>query len=184
MPLHIASPCGEDWDAMEVRGRGRHCAKCDHVVVDLSRMTRAKAEAFVRAREGRRVCARLFVDPVTGEAWFPPSEATPARGAGGLVLAAALAAGCAEPPRRSAELVAVAEPRAAPPMEPIDPSALASLAPTASTGPVPAAELNAPAAAAEPTPEQRRLTAHKHRPTPQYPPPPPHYVPLMGDPAL
>lgn len=166
---------------MEVRGRGRRCAKCDHLVVDLSRMPREKAEAFVRAREGRRVCGRLLVDPATGAPWFPPSEATPARFAGGLVLAAALGAGCAEPSRHEGELVAVEEPCRLPAMEPIDPSALASVPPEPRTGAVPAVELAPIDEDAEPTVEQRRLTASKHRPPPA---PPPTYVGWMGDVAL
>lgn len=185
MPLTIGTPCGEDWDAMEVRGRGRHCASCDHIVVDLARMTRERAEAFVRDRRGHRVCGRLLIDSATGEPWFPPSEAAPVRFRGGLVLAAALGgAGCAGAEPTAAE---VTEEPAAPVVAPMEPVTLATVAPAPgpTTGPVPAAELTAPVGEATPTPEQQRLTANKrarrHPVAPVAAHPPPHAYPLLGD---
>ncbi|MBX3268656.1 MAG: hypothetical protein KF729_00250 [Sandaracinaceae bacterium] len=186
MHLHIVSPCGEDWDHMEAVGRGRHCARCDHVVVDLSRMPRARAEALVRARRGR-VCGRLLVDPATGEAWFPPEPSAPPRG-GGLALAAALAgAGCSAASAEPDEAVPVAVVEAPlEPAAPLEPVAAAAREPERTSGPVSASEL---AAGCEldphdtPTPEQRRLTAAKHArglpPAAAYPPP--HVYPMLGD---
>ncbi|MCA9604207.1 MAG: hypothetical protein KC619_01345 [Myxococcales bacterium] len=188
MPLTVGTPCDEDWDAMEVRGRGRHCASCDHIVVDLSRMTRARAEAFVRDRRGHRICGRLLIDGDTGEPVYAPSETKPARFRGGLVLAAAIGgAGCASTePSASTEVTEEPAPVAMPPMEPVSLASTVAPAPEPVTGPVPAAELNDPDAAAAPTAEQERLTASKrarrHPPVAASPPGyPPNVYPLMGD---
>jgi hypothetical protein len=57
--LRVASPCGEDWSAMQGDDRVRHCDKCDKNVFDLSAMTRAEAETFVANIEGS-ACVRFF----------------------------------------------------------------------------------------------------------------------------
>lgn len=182
MRFRIPNPCGEDWDAMEVRGHGRHCASCDHVVVDFTRMTRDKAEAFVKARGGRRICGRMLFHEATGEAWFPPPEARASSWSGGLVLVAALtSAGCGASGRAgAAEVVEVAE-VADEPMLPVEGPTLATVeAPY--TGPVPAAELNPAPGDVVPTAEQRARTARKHaHPVATPSPYPPGIVPLGGD---
>lgn len=60
--ISIATPCHADWDSMtpvDPSARVRHCASCDKNVYNLSEMTRADAEALLRAHEGR-LCARLY----------------------------------------------------------------------------------------------------------------------------
>lgn len=60
--ISIATPCHADWDGMtpvDPSARVRHCAGCDKNVYNLSEMTRADAEALLRAHEGR-LCARLY----------------------------------------------------------------------------------------------------------------------------
>jgi hypothetical protein len=58
--LRVASPCTVDWDSMQGDAQVRHCQQCDLDVYNLSAMTRAEAEAFVREREGGEVCVRLY----------------------------------------------------------------------------------------------------------------------------
>jgi hypothetical protein len=54
----IASPCEADWDAMMGDDRARFCSHCRLHVYNLSDMSRAEAEAFVRQREGQ-ACVRF-----------------------------------------------------------------------------------------------------------------------------
>jgi hypothetical protein len=47
----IPAPCPEDWDAMSLAIGGRHCARCDRVVIDLTRSAPSQAaDVLVRAR--------------------------------------------------------------------------------------------------------------------------------------
>ena len=57
--VRIASPCGEDWEAMYGDDRVRFCGKCQLNVYNLSAMTRVEAERLIAGREGR-LCARFF----------------------------------------------------------------------------------------------------------------------------
>jgi hypothetical protein len=85
--LPIANPCGQDWSTMRPDGGGRHCARCDKTVVDLSAMTEAQARTLV-ARTRRPLCVRYRAD-ASGEVHF--RAAPPSRGARGWLLAAGLA---------------------------------------------------------------------------------------------
>ena len=183
MEFRIPEPCPEPWEHMQPRPDGRHCRRCDRTVVDFSVMTRARAEAVARGLKGP-VCGRVAIDRRTGEPWFRPPEAAIApRWAGGVVLAAALtAAGCGtrEAARSTPVAITEAEPLGEP-LSPIDPEA-APDEPRIETRAVPLAELSLPADPAEPTAEQRRLTAHKRARqaatvAPQYPP---HVYPMDG----
>ncbi|HTJ81122.1 MAG TPA: hypothetical protein VL400_05340, partial [Polyangiaceae bacterium] len=57
--LRMVSACDEPWSAMRAAPAGRHCARCDKVVVDLTRVTAARAAAIglVFGRGG--LCARI-----------------------------------------------------------------------------------------------------------------------------
>ena len=90
--FEIDNPCEERWEAMAPRGEGRFCARCERVVVDLSRLTRAQAEARVKRRAGR-TCLAVRRDVDTHAPVFRPEPSVAPRWAGGLVLAAALT-GC------------------------------------------------------------------------------------------
>lgn len=163
MEFRIPEPCPERWDAMAPREDGRYCGRCDRTVIDFTRFTRSRAEAFLLARPGLQICAHLAVDRDTGEAWFPPEAARAPFWAGGIVLLAALSSsGCStstegEAPARLEE---IDEPDLGSPMEPLDPNA-APPPPRAVSRPVPHAELDLPDDSATPTPEQRRRTAQK-----------------------
>jgi hypothetical protein len=163
---------------MHPRAGGRHCARCDHVVVDLTDATRARAEAIASAHGGR-LCVRMRVGD-DGEAVFRAPPLTPLRRAAVGVAAAALVSSCdpgtgagpAEPAAVSAPL----EPLRVdlgPPMLPIDGAAAsravepeaASCASAADAG---TAEEGGDGA---PTAEQRARTRRKHR-RPSYAGPP------------
>lgn len=70
----IAKPCHEDWAAMTPTERGRHCAHCDKVVVDLTVLAPAQArtvldEAHQRSQAGPGqsvgICVRGHARPQT-----------------------------------------------------------------------------------------------------------------------
>ncbi|MBX3273765.1 MAG: hypothetical protein KF729_26105 [Sandaracinaceae bacterium] len=163
MHFEITDPCEEPWDSMEPRDGGRYCGRCDKVVVDLSVLSRAQAEAKIGALDADEVCVRLAVDRF-GDAVFqrpPPSRAP--HWAAGLVLVSALSAsGCAvEEPAPCLAKHAPITPDPGPPMMPAAVVAVAEPQPV--SGAVPADQL-ADAGDARPTSEQRALTEAKHRP--------------------
>jgi hypothetical protein len=57
--IKIASPCSADWNAMIGDNRKRFCGDCKLNVYNLSDMSKADAENFLLASEGR-VCVRFF----------------------------------------------------------------------------------------------------------------------------
>jgi hypothetical protein len=50
--MHVASPCPENWDDMIGDGRARFCGRCAKEVYDLSSMSGAEAERFLREQSG------------------------------------------------------------------------------------------------------------------------------------
>lgn len=56
--LRIPEPCHADWNAMHARAGGRHCDRCAHTVLDLTRATDAELIDLVR-RDAMPKCARL-----------------------------------------------------------------------------------------------------------------------------
>jgi len=152
MKLAIPKPCDESWSAMEQRADGRFCQRCQHTVVDLSRMTRRQAEARVAKETGEYLCVRLAVNEADAPLFRPePSRARSF--AGGLVLVAALtAAGCRDRDPEAAELIATEPcPVDGPPMMPID-ETMTDAAPV---------EPTTEPTEVEPTEEQRELTRRK-----------------------
>ena len=170
MKFRVRRPCDEGWERMEPRPGGRHCARCDHTVVDFTRMTRAQAQARV-ARARGPVCGHVRVDRGTREVVFVPEPSRAPRWAGGLVLAAALAGtGCDRAAERDATEIAASEAAGSggasdgPPMAPVDPSADAGPGDAGVTRALRADEIDLPASSGRPTAAQRALTARKHAP--------------------
>lgn len=65
--LHIPTPCHEDWSAMTAADRGRHCAKCDKTVLDLTTLPAPQgrqelARLHERVQGGDHVCVRGHAD--------------------------------------------------------------------------------------------------------------------------
>jgi hypothetical protein len=86
--LPLLGRCHEDFAAMPATPGGRGCARCEHVVHDLSAMTEREAARFVTAARGKRVCMR-YVARADGTIEYrqePPARLAPA------LMVAALAA--------------------------------------------------------------------------------------------
>jgi hypothetical protein len=172
MDFRIPEPCPERWDEMQPRGEGRYCDRCQHTVLDLSRMSRRQAEHRLKAERGDYVCVRLAFDPLERPVFRPEPSRAPYF-AGGLVLVAALTAGgCAgtETGAGEPEVAQLApDPAAEPPMMPVadgpmlptltEAPGVTSDTPELATGPVDAEVVDD-----DPTPTaaQRALTRRKH----------------------
>lgn len=67
--LQIPTPCHESWDGMTPAGNGRHCATCNHVVIDIASMPVAEGRrvledvANTMADNGKRTCVRAHATP-------------------------------------------------------------------------------------------------------------------------
>ncbi|MEK7855126.1 MAG: carboxypeptidase-like regulatory domain-containing protein [Acidobacteriota bacterium] len=59
--IDVRKPCSESWEEMTGNSEVRFCSHCSKDVYDLSTMTRAKAERFVRDSNGR-LCVRYVKD--------------------------------------------------------------------------------------------------------------------------
>ncbi|RSK48123.1 carboxypeptidase-like regulatory domain-containing protein [Hymenobacter rigui] len=58
LTVAIPQPCHENWQAMTPAAQGRHCAACDKVVVDFTRMTDAEVVTYLAQTSGRS-CGRF-----------------------------------------------------------------------------------------------------------------------------
>ena len=68
--LHIPNPCRESWDGMTPTAGGRHCASCNHAVIDLTAMPVAAGQRVLNEvkraathNQQPRTCVRGHVDP-------------------------------------------------------------------------------------------------------------------------
>ncbi|MDR2222122.1 MAG: carboxypeptidase-like regulatory domain-containing protein [Flavobacteriaceae bacterium] len=55
--LEIPEPCGEEWNLMTPKEKGRHCAVCDKEVVDFSAATRQEIIDYIDS--DNEVCGRI-----------------------------------------------------------------------------------------------------------------------------
>lgn len=151
MHLRIAEPCEERWEDMERRPEGRFCDRCQHTVLDLTRLTKREATKRLKQETRDYVCVQLAMRG--DDAVFKPEPKS--RWAPGLVLAAALTVGCSGGRPAETETPIATAPTIPTPIapEPIAPTPVATevIIPV-SDGPV------------EPTAEQRELTRRKHAP--------------------
>lgn len=81
----IPQPCHESWAAMTPAAQGRHCAACDKVVVDFTRLTDAEVVAFL-SQAGGSNCGRFRAEQLRRPLRVTPTGPAPRRW-----LAAALA---------------------------------------------------------------------------------------------
>ncbi|AHJ99698.1 carboxypeptidase-like regulatory domain-containing protein [Hymenobacter swuensis] len=106
--LTVPQPCHESWAAMTPAAQGRHCAACDKVVVDFTRLTDAEVVAFLSRPTGPS-CGRFQTEQLNR-----PLRATAEAPASRRWLAAALAVlglGVAGPVAAQTRLVAPQEQR-------------------------------------------------------------------------
>ncbi|MBG8554457.1 carboxypeptidase-like regulatory domain-containing protein [Hymenobacter guriensis] len=89
--INVPKPCGESWSGMTPATQGRHCAACNKVVVDFTRMTDAELLAFLHRQPGTS-CGR-FTSEQLNRPLVVPAAASPWRR---WLAAAALALGLGE----------------------------------------------------------------------------------------
>lgn len=58
--VHIASPCKEDWDAMQGDDRVRNCASCKLNVFNTRELTEAEILSLIKSANGGRLCMRVY----------------------------------------------------------------------------------------------------------------------------
>ena len=171
MRLRILQSCDQSWDAMTRRDGGRHCAQCDHLVLDLTRLTERQARLRRRAAGPGPACVRAVM--VDGVARFRTQPARAPRWAKGLVaLTLASACGGAEPALEGTTSLAPVESGEV--GKPMLPGISIPAEPTLLTRAVPAREL-VMASSLAPTPAQRAQTLSKlalqhPAPSPSHPP--------------
>lgn len=56
---HIPKPCHEDWDAMTPQSGGRHCSKCDKVVIDFTQNSDLEIVQYVSQFSKGSICGRI-----------------------------------------------------------------------------------------------------------------------------
>lgn len=61
MKVTIPQPCHEDWNAMTAVEKGRHCAVCDKVVKDFSRMAEKEIMEVIASTE-EKICGRVHIN--------------------------------------------------------------------------------------------------------------------------
>lgn len=85
LTITVPQPCHESWATMTPAAQGRHCAACDKVVVDFTRLTDAEVVAFLGQASGGS-CGRFRTEQLSR-----PLRATAEAPAPRRWLAAALA---------------------------------------------------------------------------------------------
>lgn len=92
-PLRVVSPCSNDWNEMTAVRGGRHCAQCDKVVTDFTRLTERQAIGTLLLFGGEGMCGRMH-RTAAGDPVFRPEPRKP-RPLGGSAAAIALGIGVA-----------------------------------------------------------------------------------------
>ena len=99
-PLPVLTPgafvldaCPESFSEMTPVYRGRHCDQCNRTVVDMTRMTRAEAEALF-AREQEQLCGYVLANDAGDTFFAEPSAPRTSRLLATGLAAALLVSGC------------------------------------------------------------------------------------------
>jgi hypothetical protein len=58
--ISIPTPCHEDWQAMTPKEQGRHCNKCEKVVVDFTTMTDDEVQHYFINKAHEKTCGRFY----------------------------------------------------------------------------------------------------------------------------
>jgi hypothetical protein len=64
LTINIPNPCTENWNSMTKTEQGRHCASCNKVVVDFSKMSDHEIYETLLQYKGKKVCGNFYVDQV------------------------------------------------------------------------------------------------------------------------
>ncbi|TGE05532.1 carboxypeptidase-like regulatory domain-containing protein [Hymenobacter fodinae] len=73
--LSVPKPCHENWQTMTLAAQGRHCAACDKVVVDFTRMTDAEVLAYLGQSAGKS-CGRFRAEQLDRPLVVPAADVT------------------------------------------------------------------------------------------------------------
>lgn len=103
MSYRIDEHCNEDWDAMEPDEKGRFCGRCQHSVIDATKMSKGEFETLFNDAKGE-LCVQFRANPM-GDGVFRRDLVKPRPLGSFVLLSTLLASACSmEPP---AEPVAV-----------------------------------------------------------------------------
>lgn len=107
MSYRIDEHCNEDWDAMQPDEQGRFCQRCQHSVIDATKMTKGEFETLFNDAQGE-LCVQFRANP-SGDGIFRRDLVKP-RPLGSFVLLSTLLAGACstEPPPGPASVPLVA----------------------------------------------------------------------------
>ncbi|MGY2130857.1 carboxypeptidase-like regulatory domain-containing protein [Hymenobacter sp. HD11105] len=73
--ITIPEPCHENWAQMSPAAQGRHCAACDKVVVDFTRMTDTEVVNWLQRQQAGQTCGRFATQQLNRPLLVPPAPA-------------------------------------------------------------------------------------------------------------
>lgn len=59
LKITIPAPCHQDWNNMQSRESGRHCAACSKTVIDFTAMSDAEISNFFAVKQDENICGRF-----------------------------------------------------------------------------------------------------------------------------
>ena len=63
--IEIPKPCFENWDKMTPQKDGKHCASCNKVVVDFTKMTDEEVKHYFISNQSIKTCGHFYKDQIT-----------------------------------------------------------------------------------------------------------------------
>ncbi len=58
--INIPNPCFENWDEMTPQKNGKHCASCNKIVVDFTKMTDVEVKGFFVNNQSAKTCGHFY----------------------------------------------------------------------------------------------------------------------------
>lgn len=58
--ITIPKPCKEDWEQMTQTEKGKHCASCNKVVIDFTKMSNDEIISILLKNKGNKVCGNFY----------------------------------------------------------------------------------------------------------------------------
>lgn len=62
--INLPEPCPQAWEHMTPKENGRHCASCNTVVVDFTKMDLEEIQAYFKEQHTLRVCGHYKIEHV------------------------------------------------------------------------------------------------------------------------
>jgi len=60
LTISIPSPCTENWENMTQLEQGKHCAACNKVVIDFTKMTQPQLIQYLLENKGKKICGNFY----------------------------------------------------------------------------------------------------------------------------